>query len=91
MNGLETPPPGDGFESVTEAVVPAAREAAGTVALSSVELTNVVVSALLFHDATVVGRKPVPTISIEVEGLPAGKLAGETELIVGNGFTTVNC
>jgi hypothetical protein len=78
------------LESVTEAVAPAASDVAGTVALNSVELMNVAVRVLLFQDTVVVGRKFVPTISSEVDGLPAGRLAGEMDVITGSGFTTLN-
>jgi hypothetical protein len=90
LNGAETPPPGAGFESVSEAAAPAASDVTGTVALNSVELMNVDAKLALFQDTVVVGRKFVPTISSEVDGLPAGMLAGETDVIIGNGFTTLN-
>jgi hypothetical protein len=45
---------------------------------------------LLFNETTVVGRKFAPTISSVVDGLPAGRLAGETDVITGNGVTTLN-
>jgi hypothetical protein len=91
LNGAETPPPGAGLESVTETVAPAARDVAGTVALSSVELMNVAVRAALFKDTAVVDRKLVPIISSEVEELPAATLAGEMDVIAGSGFTTLTC
>jgi hypothetical protein len=91
LYGAEFPPPGAGLTSVTEAVAPAASNVAGTVALSSVELINVAVNAVSFQNTAVAGRKLVPIISIDVVGLPAGMLAGEIDVIVGNGFTTLNC
>jgi hypothetical protein len=90
LNGAETPPPGAGLDSVTEAAAPVASEADGTVALSSVELRNVAVRVLSFQDTVVVGRKFVPTISSEMDGLPTGMLGGETAVITGSGFTTLN-
>jgi hypothetical protein len=90
-NGTETPPPGAGFVSVTEAMAPAASEMAGTVALNSVELMNFAVRILSFQSTTVVGRKLFPTISSEMDGLPAGMLAGEIDVITGRGFTILIC
>ena len=79
-----------GLESVIDAVLPAASKVAGTAACSSVALTNVTVTAVPFQNADVVGRKFVPTMSSEVSALPAGRLAGEIEVITGKGITTLN-
>ena len=71
---LEVPPPA-GFCTLTKAVAGAAISVAGINAVSCVELTNAVVSAVgappAIHCAAAPFTKPVPVIEICVLGEPA--------------------
>jgi hypothetical protein len=60
------------------------------VAVNSVELTNVVVSAVVFHKIVAPERKPLPFTSNVKSALPAVTLVGEIDAIVGGGpFTAI--
>jgi hypothetical protein len=76
-------PQGLGFTTVTEAVPAVAMREAGTVAVSCVEETYVVVSAVAFHFTAEVETKFVPvTVNVNCEP-PAAAQVGLSELIVG--------
>jgi len=57
---FDVPPPGVGFTTVTDAVPTAATLAAGTIAVSCVEETNVVTRAEPFHLTVEVATMLVP-------------------------------
>jgi len=82
------PPPGGGFWTPTEFVLPkVAINAAGTVAVSCVALTNVVAMALPllsgFRITLEVEPKFVPVIVITLSADFTSALVGETDVIVG--------
>ena len=86
---FEVPPPGPGFTTVTEAVPTVAIRAAVTVAVSCVEETNVVVSAVPFHFTVEPETKLVPfTVSVNC-GPPAVAQVGLIEVVVGTGLLMV--
>jgi hypothetical protein len=81
--------PPHGVTTVTEAVPAVAMRAAGTVAVSCVAETNVVVSAVPLHLTVEPNTKLVPlTVNVNC-GPPAVVQVGLSELIVG-GATIVN-
>src|SRR5579863_10167830 len=86
---FEVPPPGVGFITVTLAVPAVLIALAGTLAWSTVPLTNVVVSwppfQLTFDFET---KLPPLTVSVK-EGPPAKPVFGESEPILGTGLLTV--
>lgn len=76
-----------GLTTVTWSVPPAAMSPAGTVAVTSTSLTNVVARSAPFHSTTEVEVKPVPfTVSVKI-GPPAAALDGEIDVIAGR-FST---
>ena len=78
---LDVPP--QGFTTVIEAVPAVAMREAGTVAVSCVEETNVVASAVAFHFTVEVETKFVPfTVKVNC-GPPAAAQVGLSELMVG--------
>src|SRR6266852_3255614 len=86
LAGLEVPPPGAGFLTVTLAVPADARFAAGICAVTRVAFTKVVGCAAPFHCMTEVERKFVPfTVNVKV-GPPAVALVGEILVVVGMGL-----
>jgi hypothetical protein len=60
VRAADVPPPGEGLATVTETVPPVVMSLAGTVALSCVLLTSVVVSPVPFHCTTELETKFVP-------------------------------
>ena len=60
VSAFDVPPPGVGFTTVTDAVPTAATLAAGTIAVSCVEETNVVTRAEPFHLTVEVATMLVP-------------------------------
>jgi hypothetical protein len=87
---FDVPPPGLGFTTVTEAVPAVAMRAAVTVAVTCVEETNVVVSAVPFQFTVEVETKFVPfTVNVNC-GPPAAAHVGLIEVVVGTGLFTVN-
>ena len=87
---LDVPPPGPGFTTVTEAVPGVAIRAAVTVAVSCVEETYVVASAVAFHFTVEVETKFVPfTVKVNC-GPPAVAQVGLIEVVVGTGLLIVN-
>jgi hypothetical protein len=86
---FEIPPPGAGFTTVTEAVPAAATFAAGTIAVSLIEETNVVTSAEPFQLTVEVETKLVPfTVRVNWAD-PAVVEAGLIEVVVGTGLLIV--
>jgi len=84
---LDVPP--QGVTTVTEAVPAVAIKEAGTVAVSCVAETNVVVSAVAFHLTVEPEMKFVPfTVSVNC-GPPAVAQVGLSELIVGTALTVI--
>jgi hypothetical protein len=84
--GLDVPPPGEGVNTVTEAVPAVAMSAAPICAVSCVLLPNVVARWLPFHCTMDELMKFVP-VSVSVKAAPpASTLLGEIELSVGLGF-----
>jgi hypothetical protein len=83
VTALDVAPHGLGFTTVTEAVPAVAIREAGTVAVSCVEETNVVASAVAFHFTVEVETKFVPfTVKVNC-GPPAVAQVGLSELRVG--------
>jgi len=88
--GFEVPPPGVGFTTVTDAVPAVATFAAGTMAVSCAEETNVVVRAEPFQFTFEVETKLVPfTVNVNPP-LPAVVELGLIEVVVGTGLLIVN-
>ena len=84
--GFEVPPPGVGFTTVTDAVPAVATFAAGTIAVSCVEETNVVVRGEPFQLTVEVETKLVPfTVNVNPP-LPAVVELGLIEVVVGTGL-----
>ena len=82
----EVPPPGAGLYTVTCAVPTVAMSDAVIDAMICVALTTVVVRLAPFQFTTEPVIKPLPfTVSVKAAP-PAVALAGDNELIVGNGF-----
>ena len=86
---FEVPPPGVGFTTVMEAVPAVAMSAAGTVAVSCVEETNVVMREVAPQRTVEVVTKLVP-VTVKVNcGLPAVAQVGLSELIVGTALIVI--
>jgi hypothetical protein len=82
----EVPPPGVGFATDTALIPPRATSDAGTLAVSEVSLTNVVVSGVPSHLTVDAPTNPVPVrVSVNVEA-PAVTKVGEMEVSVGAGL-----
>src|SRR4029453_1931483 len=74
---VDTPPPGVGVNTVTDAVPAVAMSVAGIAAVSWVALTTVVVRAAPFHRTTELATKFDPvTVSVNA-GPPAAVLDGD--------------
>jgi hypothetical protein len=86
LTGFEVPPPGAGFTTVTDAVPTAATFAAGTIAVSLIEETNVVARAEPFQLTVEVETKLVPFTVRVNEPLPAMVEVGLIEVMVGTGL-----
>ena len=87
---LDVPPPGGGVTTLTKAVPAVSMSDEGTVAVSRVLLTKVVVKAELFQCTFEPETKCDPlTVSVK-PGPSAVALLGEIELIAGTGLLTVN-
>lgn len=82
----ETPPPGAGLKTVTEAVPAEAMSAAEIAAFSWVEEIYVVVRATAFHRTEELGIKPVPVTMRVNAGPPAVAELGERVVMVGTGL-----
>ena len=86
---FDVPPPGVGFTTVTDAVPAVAIRAVGTVAVSWVDETNVVVSAVPFQFTVEVETKFVPfTVKVNCAP-PAVAQVGLIEVVVGTGLLIV--
>ena len=86
---FDVPPPGAGFTTVTDAVPTVATFAAGTIAVSCVEETNVVVKAEPFQLTVEVETNLVP-FTVRVNwAAPAVVEAGLIEVVVGTGLLIV--
>jgi hypothetical protein len=86
LSEFEAPPPGEGLVTVTATVSAVAIAVAGTVAVSSVALTNAVVSATPSKFTTELLMKFDPvTVSVNPAD-PAVALAGFSSVIAGTGF-----
>jgi len=87
FTGLEVPPPGVGFVTVTDAVPADAITAAGMAAVNCVELTNVVVGIVPPKLTIEVVIKLAPLmVKVKPDALPATALVGDIAVIVGTGF-----
>src|ERR1039458_2480091 len=75
--GLETPPPGLGLTTVTEAVDAVAMSDAGTVAVSWVTLINVVANGEPFQFTVEAATNPAP-FTVRVNPTPPGAVASGT-------------
>ena len=85
---FDVPPPGAGFTTVIENVPGVTIFAAGTIAVSWLPETYVVVSELPFHATVDAETKFVP-FTVSVKSLePENVDVGEMEVIVGTGFCT---
>src|SRR5437016_934345 len=83
---FEVPPPGVGLTTVTDAVPAVATFAAGTIAVSLIEETNVVVRAEPFQLTFELEMKLVP-FTVKVNwALPAMVELGLIEVVVGTGL-----
>jgi hypothetical protein len=89
VTAFDVPPPGAGFTTVTDAVPALAIRAAGTVAVSCVALTNVVVSAVPFQFTVEPETNLVPfTVNVNCAP-PAVAEVGLIDVIVGTGLLMV--
>jgi hypothetical protein len=88
--GVDAPPPGLGLETVTLAVPAVATSLALIAAVTSVELTNVVVRFDPFQRTTDEALKFVPVTSRVKAPVPATVCDGEMAVVVGTGLLTVN-
>ena len=87
---FDVPPPGAGFTTVTGGVPAVATSAAGTIAVSCVEETNVVVREAPFQRTVEVEMNLVP-LTVKVKpALPAMVQVGLIEVVVGSGLLIVN-
>jgi hypothetical protein len=87
---FDVPPPGAGFTTVTDAAPAAATFAAGTIAVSLIEDTNVVTRGEPFQLTVEVETKLVPfTVKVNWAD-PAVAEAGLIEVVVGTGLLIVN-
>jgi hypothetical protein len=86
--GVDVPPPGGGFVTVTLNVPAAAMSPAVIAAVSCVALINVVALAAPLKFTTDVETKLVPVTVREKAGPPFVPLAGEIVVIVGRGLPT---
>ncbi len=89
VRGLEVPPPGVGVATVTGYAPAAATSDAGIDALSCVVDANEVVLATPLKLITDEGTKLVP-LTVSVSPVPVVVSLGETLVIVGAGYRTVN-
>lgn len=89
LSGGDVPPPGAAFWTVTCTIELPPKSAAGTLAFSSVTLTNVVASAAPFHAMIDVATKLEPITSRAVLPEPASTLVGLMLVTVGVGLFTV--
>ena len=86
---VEVPPPGAGFETVTESVAAVAASVAGMAAVNAVELTNVVDTGLALKLTTELALKFEPLTESVNAGLPTATLVGEMLFKTGSGLLTV--
>ena len=87
---FDDPPPGPGFNTVTDAVLALAMSEVGTLAVNCESLTNVVASVWRFQFTTEPETKPVP-FTVRVNPSPPGLTASGTSgwLIRGTGFCAI--
>jgi hypothetical protein len=86
---LEVPPPGVGFNTVTESIPAVAKSPTGTTAVNCVALTNVVTSDIPFHCTIAPLTKPLPvTVSVKAAP-PAVAELGESVVSTGVGFAAL--
>jgi hypothetical protein len=86
VRAAEVPPPGNGLNTVTKMAPPLVRSPAGTMAVTCVALTIVVVNATPFHSTTVPAKKFVP-VSVSVNAAPpAFAVVGESIARTGCGL-----
>jgi len=87
---LDVPPPGAAFTTVTDTVPAVVTRLAGTVAVTWVEETNVVVKLVAPNLITEPETKFVPVTVRVNEALPAATHVGFIEVVVGAGLLIVN-
>ncbi len=87
--GVDVPPPGAGFVTVTPFVPAVSRSAARMDALSVVEFTNVVALAVPPKFTTELFTKPVPVTVRVNPGSPTVAVVALSEVTVGSGLLTV--
>ena len=87
---FDVPPPKTGLTTVTDALPAAATSPAKTVAVSCVDETYVVARADPFQYTMEVETNPVPFTVRVKEPEPATADVGESAVVVGVGFRTVN-
>src|ERR1700688_3021056 len=83
---LELPPPGPGFDTVTETVPGAARSEPGTFTTIDVGDCDATVSPVVPNMTVADARKFVPVIVNAMAGDPALTLEGESPVIAGAGL-----
>lgn len=89
VRALDVPPPGVGLDTVMLAEPAVATSPAGTVAVSEVGDTMVVVNGLPFHWTAEFDVNPAPLTVSTKPPLPAGMEAGDSEDAVGRGLVNV--
>ena len=85
-NAGDTPPPGAGLKTSTDAVPAVVKSVASIDARTVVVLTTVVGRALPFHLTIDNASKPVPVTVSDNSPLPARALVGDNAVTVGAGF-----
>ena len=89
LAAAEVPPPGAGFDTVTESVATVVKSVAGMDAVNAVELTNVVDTGLALKLTTELALKFEPLTESVNAGLPTATLVGEMLFKTGSGLLTV--
>jgi hypothetical protein len=89
LAAAEVPPPGAGFDTVTESLAVVATSVAGMAAVSAVELTNEVDTGLALKLTTELVLKFEPLTQSVNAGLPTATLVGEMLFKTGSGLLTV--
>jgi hypothetical protein len=90
LAAVEVPPPGEGFDTVTESVAVVATSVAGMDAVSAVALTKVVDRDFALKLTTELALKFEPLTESVNAGLPTATLVGEMLFKTGSGLLTVN-
>ena len=90
LAAVEVPPPGAGFDTVTESVAVVTTSVAGMDAVNAVALTNVVDTGWALKLIMELALKFEPLTESVNAGLPTATLVGEMLFKAGSGLLTVN-